>query len=189
MAEVVDARARLAGRRTSLIPLEAVHYGALRRVELGADLAYRWRHHGRHEAPEHFAESLWSSSVANFLVGSERHDGPVGITSLYNLDLATGSCYLAAARFTHGMELGPRIIGAVALTLDYAFDCWPLRKVHMEVPEYNFHQIARITQDLAVVEAKFEKHVFLKGQYWDLNIVTVWRDKWSELSSRYLRFA
>jgi hypothetical protein len=181
--------AGLVGRRTKLIPIEPAHYSLIRRFELSPSLAFRWRFHGNHEAPEEFAARLWSDALAHFLVVGIPEADPLGMISLYRPDHANGSVFLAAASFLEGREVGSRIIGAIGLALDYAYFGWPFRKVYFESAEYNLLQFESARGWLLVEEARFREHIFLKDRFWDLVVLALWRETWIIEREKVLRFA
>lgn len=179
----------LRGPRISLRAVEPRDYAELRRVELSGQLAFRWRHHGTHEPPEVYASSLWADVLFNFLAFRTDNGEPFGIVSGYRPDMVGGHLCLAAARFERGVGLSTEMVAAVAIAIDYAFIGWPFRKVYLETPEYNLGQFLRDgRQSPFEVEARLREHVFLSGSYWDLVILSVSRNRWSEIADTYRRF-
>jgi hypothetical protein len=184
---MVDAN--LTGKRIRLRPLEPSDYAGLRRQELGEHLSFRWRHHGAHDQPEAFADALWAGALVHFIVEDLRGGVPLGIVSAYGADFATGTVYVAAAKFSGGVETGSRFVGAIGLVGDYLFNGWPFRKVYFETAEYNLAQFDGAMGWLFVEEARFREHIFLGGRYWDQIVLALWRDTWTEQRTRLVRFA
>ena len=159
------AEARLVGRRIRLRPLEPSDYAGLRRQELGEHLAFRWRHHGAHDQPEGFAGGLWAGALAHFIIEDLKTGLPLGIVSAYSADFATGTVYVAAAKFATDVEAGSRVVGAIGMFLDYVFSGWPFQKIYFETAEYNLPQFDGAMGWLLVEEARFREHIFLGNRY------------------------
>ncbi len=183
------ASAALEGARVRLRPLEPIDYAGLRRQELTAQLAFRWRHHGAHEPPEFFPNSLWAHALVHFIVEDKIQNVSIGIVSAYGADFQTGTIYIAAAKFDSKLEVGSRIVGSIGLLIDYLFQGWPLRKIYFETPEYNLQQFEGAVGWLLVEEARFREHVFLNGRYWDQVVLTLWRDNWIQNRKHVVRWA
>lgn len=183
------AAAGLRGSRVALRPIEVADYPALRRAELSDELALRWRHHGRHDPPEAFGASLWLDSLFHFLAYDIRTSDIIGIVSSYSPYWEGGSCYLAAARIGDQSRMGSKMVGAVALAIDYIFNGWPIRKIYFETAEYNFVQFDGAVGRFLEEEGRLREHVFLNGRYWDQIILALWRSTWTSQGYVARRFA
>src|SRR5260370_14095711 len=74
-----DRAVKLVGRHAALQPIRPQDYDALRMIELSADLVPLWRHQGATPSPEQWAQGLWNSVLAQFLVVDISDSSPVGI--------------------------------------------------------------------------------------------------------------
>jgi RimJ/RimL family protein N-acetyltransferase len=164
---------RLSARGVDLLPLDPEDLPSLRREEVSRFLAFRWRMHGRHLNPSEFTEMVWAGSLFQFLVFSG--GTPIGLVLAYQADHANGHFRLGAVRFGHSLDT--HLMTAVALSLRYAFQGWPFRKVYAEVPAYNTSLVKSMTSTkLFELEATLGEHLFLAGSYWDLHYFVARRE-------------
>jgi len=56
---------------------------------------------------------------------------------------------------------------AVAVFVRYLFKTFPLRKIYIEVPGFNWAQMASGEGILFEVEGVLKQHEYYDGQYWD----------------------
>jgi hypothetical protein len=169
--------------------VEPADYPHLRKAELGDQLAFRWRHRGRHDPPETFAQGLWADSFLHFI--AELNDGgrPLALISAYSLASDSSSCYLGAARFEAGPIASSPTVGAIGLAVQYLFVGWPLRKIYLETPEYNLRQFDGAVGWILKEEARLVEHEYLNGRYWDHVILALWRDDWTKFGRQITRWA
>jgi hypothetical protein len=172
-----------------LRPLEPRDYPLLRRQELDEQLAFRWRHHGRHVAPDEYMAGLWNDALAHFIVESTVSSKALGIVSAYNANMETQTVYVGIAKFDAEFTFVSPMVGAAGLLFDYLFTGWPLRKIYLETAEYNYGQFDGGLGWLFLEEARFREHVFLRDRFWDLIVVALWRDSWLKYREELLRYA
>lgn len=166
----------LTGRRILLRPIVPRDYEYLFQVErriLGA----RFRGHGASGSLEQFVQSLWAGVHSQYLVVDREGGRPRGLVCAYKANLVDGWTYFAAAKFDPGDHTGS-ILDGVALHLEHCFETWDLRKVYLEVAEYNLHQFASLTKHLCEQEAHLKEHTRLRGRYWDEYVFAVTRERW-----------
>jgi hypothetical protein len=166
------------GRHIYLRPVTPGDYGWMQKADSAGDLSIRWRFRGATPSPEQWLQSIWGGTLAQFLVVERRGDQPKGVVALYRVNFQHGHGALAAARLTD--ETSPVMVLGIALFLRYVFTCWNLRKLYMEVPEFNYPQMASGLGRLFEVEGKLRDHTFYDGQYWDELVLAVYRDAWLE---------
>ena len=189
-ALTVSAEARLICRGTRLIPVQPEHAAFLRRVELESVAAFRWRHAGVHAPPDEFLSSLFSDVLCSFLVTRASDQPPMGMVAAYGADLRNGHCRVGASRFgPTPVGFQPELVRAVFMVFDYLFQGWPLRKIYLEVPEYNMTQIGSSIGRLFDAEAQLKEYVYLDGKYWDQFLLSLTRERWDQVRPRYERFA
>jgi hypothetical protein len=165
-----------------LVPLAPEHLSALRNLELGDDIAFRWRHGGAHVHPDAYSQSVWDGVLASFLVFDRQNaTEPRGLVTAYQADTANGHCRVAATRFGVGTSSSFATIRGLFLLFDYLFKGWNFRKLYLEVPSFNLSQFTSAADHLFDEEARLVDYVFLDGEYWDLVFLAldraVWRDQ------------
>jgi RimJ/RimL family protein N-acetyltransferase len=96
-------------------------------------------------------------------------------------DFRDGIAYLGVIAAPQFRRSG-LVFEGVALALDYGFLNWNLRKIYAEMLEYNFDSVATGANTLFEIEARFRDHAYWGGDYWDLIVMTVTRDRWQEIS-------
>jgi hypothetical protein len=175
----------LEGRHVYLRAVTQRDYPLLRMLETSSDLAPRWRFRGATPSPESWAQSIWAGMLAQFLIVGRRDDEPLGIVGIHNANPQSGFAYLQAARFDLSKH-SPAVMLGLALFLEYAFACWNLRKLYMEVPEYNLPQIGRALRRLVTIEGQLKGHSVIDGRAWDEYILAIYRDAWREHGRRVL---
>ncbi len=173
-----------------LVPLAPEHLSALRNLELGDHIAFRWRHSGAHYHPEAYSQSVWEGVLASFLVfDRERMSEPRGLVTAYQADTANGHCRVAATRFGVGTSSSFATIRGVFLLFDYLFKGWNFRKIYLEVPAFNLEQFTSAATDgLFVEEGRLHEYTYLDGEFWDLVFLALGRDRWAEQRRRLTTF-
>lgn len=172
--------------RSQLVYLRVVtpgDYELLHQAETSPELGPRWRHRGATPGPEEWAQGLWASVLAQFLVVEAANNQPIGIVAAYKGNFRDGHARLAAARFGSAART-PLMAFGFALFVRYVFHNWDLRKLYLEVPEFNLDQFSSIIEKYAVVEGRLKDHVFAAGAWWDELILAVYRETWEERGSR-----
>lgn len=178
MATSPPAPPRLGNSRVRLRPVEPSDYPHIYRSELSERLGPIWRHRGGTPSFESFTASLWAGVVAQYLVVRRDDPTPLGIVSLYEPDSTNGHAKLAAARFSDTIDR--EFVEAVAMFIEHCFSSWPLRKIYLEVPEYNLHQMAGLIGPLIIEEGRLREHLFKLGRWWDFVTLALYRDRWDE---------
>lgn len=182
-----SATARFDRSKIRLRPLNDGDYRLLRANEMSAALTFRWRFHGEHLAPERYSAQLWDGVLCQFVVERVSDSAVLGHVALYNADHVNGHCYLAGAKFSSAE--GIEFIVGLLLLVEHAFQGWPMRKIYLEAPEYNYSQFDGAEGWLMDVEGRLSEHTFLDGRYWDLVIGSISRVRWERVRSRVLRMS
>ncbi|MBN1529173.1 MAG: GNAT family N-acetyltransferase [Thermoleophilaceae bacterium] len=189
--------APLAGKHVALRPLRPDDYPALARWE--GQLGVRWRVRGMTPAPDDWMRRLWQGVLVQFMVlnnegnvvgdnivgGLSRTERQVGLVVVYDADFLNGYAKLAAARFDPGAK-GPHLVFGVGLTLHYVFTHWNLRKLYLEIPEFNLPQFDAGWQELFEPEGTLREHRFYDGRYWDEHTFAIYRDRFYEFAGDLL---
>jgi hypothetical protein len=101
----------------------------------------------------------------------------LGILACYDLDLRNGFAYFGGAKFDRGSR-SPDFIEGSVLFIEYVFACWPLRKLYLQVAEYNLDQIGSGVGRLLNEEGRLREHRFFAGRYWDEVMLSIDRAAW-----------
>jgi len=108
----------------------------------------------------------------------------VGVATLYGIDLLHGWGYFAAVVSPKYQRLPEAYIGLAAV-LQSILKIYPLRKIYMEVPEFNLPLIESVTRGMGKVEATIPDANFYFGRYWDTIILALYTDNVRVRLSRF----
>ena len=194
-SQASDLTSESLGRPFGVAPLRGQHvllrliipedYRFLRVAELSGDLGVRWRFRGSTASPEQWSQSLWQSTLAQYLVVRTDDPTPLGLVAAYRANFQDGHAYLAAETFG-GRRPAPVMLFGVALFIDYLFACWNFHKLYLEVVEYNMDQFESGIGRLFDVEGRLRHHVWYDGRRWDQLLLALYRDTWRRESARVL---
>ena len=169
----------LVGRRVRLVPVVPAHHRRLYEISVSGDNLFRWRYHGVSPSFESFERSLYNGVLCQFAVlkkdkqTKSHQDDVVGLVVAYNADLRNGHCYIAAVRDT-SLSIG--ILEALSLFVSHVFCHWPLRKMYLEVAEYNVGQFASaVRRKIITEEGRLRNHYYLNDDYWDHVMYALYR--------------
>lgn len=170
----------LTGRHVQLRPVTQADYHWLRIAELAEDVAPRWRHRGATPGPEAWAGTLWAAVLAQFIVVPVGEPAQaLGMVSLHDVDLRNRTGHFSASTFLPATPSPAFLMGA-ALFVDYIFSYWNLRKLYLEVVEFNLPQFASEVGRTVEIEARLRDFVYFNGRYWDKLILAITRERWME---------
>jgi hypothetical protein len=164
-------------RAVYLKPLVPEDYPYIRQAESAPELSARWRYRGATPSPDEWLQGLWAGRLAQFVVVARRSSTPIGLVAAYRANFQQGHAALAAERFGSARR-SPLLVVGVALFVDYVFKCFALRKLYMELPEFNYEQFASGTDRYFTVEGRLRDHSFYDGRYWDELILAIDRRTW-----------
>jgi len=167
----------LLGRTVLLRPLTPADYNFMHLAETSSELGPRWRFRGSTPSPERWNHETWSQCLAAFLVIRRSDDVPVGYVAVHQANFQDGHAHLSATKLVPEGPV-PALSLGLALFLRYVFSCWNLRKLYMDVPEYNYGQFASGLEDIFVMEGRLRDDLFAEGRYWDQIILAIYRDSW-----------
>lgn len=176
---------RLQGRHVHLRAVLPEDLTYLRLVETSSELAPQWRLRGSTPSPQDWAQGSTAGVLAQFLALANRDRAKVGLVTAYNANFRDGHAQLAAVAFDPARP-GPLMPIAIGLFIEYVFRCWPLRKLYMDVAEYNLPQFASGVDKLFSAEGHLREHYYLDGQYWDKYILSLSREQWGDHPKRFL---
>ncbi|MFG3440062.1 N-acetyltransferase [Nonomuraea sp. NPDC047897] len=131
---------------------------------------------------------LWASSpgevAAQFEVAPRDGGPPAGLSGLHRLDLNGG--HVQAGVFVDpaaGAETGA---AAAALTVNYAFSGWSVRKVYLWTVEQAVGELSGVSE-IVRREATLRQFVHDRGELRDLNIFAVYREAWQSIGQDLLQ--
>jgi len=131
-------------------------------------------------------DSLWLGVLCQFVIMEIRGGVPRGTAVAYNADLNHGYCYVGVAMTpeTQGTGLA---VEAFLLFVRHLFATYRLRKLYMDVPEYNLRPLERAIGSAFLVEGRLRDHTYSQGQYWDRIYLAVYPDRVQHLYATLLR--
>jgi RimJ/RimL family protein N-acetyltransferase len=156
-----------------LDPVQPDDIGFLYQLAAQSETSFRWRYRGAPPAFDRFVNDLWQQVMVQFVVRGTAKNAPAGHVVVYGADPSLHHAYLGAAFLpAHvGSGLAAQI---VALAVRYLFHTFPLRKVYLEVPGFNYDQIRSGEGRLFTVEGRLRDHAFYAGQYWDQYLCAIY---------------
>lgn len=186
MAVFTGVGLALVGKHVRLAALEPQYYEAMRNIELDQVVPDRWRFRGATPSPDEYISSLWRDVLLHLAVLT-RHSGElVGSVSAYGARRRSGTVNAAVVMTprVHNTGLG---IEAMAIFVEHLFAHWNFQKVYLEVLEGNLRRFARITEELASLEAVLHGHEVQEDSYQDLHILALFRGTWEAVASPFVR--
>ena len=139
------------------------------------DTGFRWRYRGSVPSFERFSSEFWAGVLVQLVARRIQDDQPVGHVVAYGGDMSMGHTFLGAVfqpEYT-GTGLAAQ---AVAVFVRYLFKTFPLRKIYIEVPGFNFAQMASGEGILFHVEGALKEHDYYDGRYWDKYYCAIYRE-------------
>ena len=169
-----------------LRPVRASDQEFVQIEETTGELAARWRFRGATPGPQEWMERTFAGVLAQYLVFVRAANAPVGLVTAYEAHFEHGTAKVAAARFGADAQRSPAMVPAVALLIRHVLTSWNLRKLYMDVPEYNLPQFDSLIGPYFGEEGRLVDHLFYGGAYWDHVILALYRDAWPEIERRIL---
>jgi RimJ/RimL family protein N-acetyltransferase/aryl carrier-like protein len=168
----------LDGQAFRLTPVEPNDTGFLYALAVQPETGFRWRYRGAPPPPDRFAVDLWKHTLVQYVARRTTDGQPVGHVVAYGADRDMHHVYLGAAfqpRYA-GTGLAAQI---VAVFVRYLFHTFPLRKIYLEVPGYNWAQVQSGEDQLFRVEGVLRDHYYYAGGYWDHIVCAIYPDQLS----------
>lgn len=166
----------LAGHGLRLDPVTPDDAGFLYSLAVAPETGFRWRYRGAPPPVERFAEDLWKQVLVQFVVRRTTDGEPIGQVVAYGADPTMHFVYLGAVfKPPHpGTGLAAQ---AVAIFVRYLFHTFPLGKVYLEVPGYNWPQVRSGEGTLFQVEGVLRDHHLYAGRRWHQYLCAIYRDR------------
>lgn len=181
-----SSTATLSGRRVFLRPPLPEDYRNLYMQDLSPEFGPRWRFKGSTPGYEAWTQALWANVLVQFLVTDRLSGEVVGRVVAANPNLSNGHCSFSVAK-SRRSDMTLRILDGAVLALEYLFRSFPIRKVYMQVMEYNLAQMERGLGLIAIEEGRLRQHEWLNGMYWDEVHYAIYRESWDRWSARLVQ--
>lgn len=166
------------GVRACLRPISDADIDALHAAELADGMLHRWRFGGVTPTRSEYAAALWRDVTSQFVVVGGARAELVGLVAAYRHDVQNGHAFVLAARFAEGLGATVCFAEGFALFIDYLFSLFDLRKLYFESPQYNLAQFGSAIGPLFEIEAIRVGEVFALGEYFDVMILSIERERW-----------
>ena len=78
-------------------------------------------------------------------------------------------------------------VQATALFVDYLFTYFSLRKLYVDIFEYNELSLRTCQRAGFTIEGDFRQHHYFNGRYWDQYRLALYREGWFDLRAKLIR--
>ena len=163
------------------------HHSFLFQLATEPSTGWRWTFGGAIPSIDEFVANLWRNVAAQFVVTRLADRTPIGHVMLYGVDLHQGHGNLSAVSTTEAQSSG-LLVEASLVFLRYCYTLWNLRKVYLELPEYNLPQFGSGLRGLMRQEAKLTDHTYYGGRYWDRIILAIYIEDLRSHDATFDRF-
>lgn len=171
---------KLSGKWVRLRIITPDDVDALHALMIQPPNLWRWVYHGRTPPLAEFSARLFDNPrvLAQFAVLPVGSDEIVGFVVADQVDASNGHAHVSAVLAPGWID---KVAGleAAALLIDYCFSERPFRKLYIEATDYTMHGLDEFDE-----EGSYREHVFHAGQWWDLHVYAVWREKWMNSTIR-----
>jgi RimJ/RimL family protein N-acetyltransferase/aryl carrier-like protein len=175
-AEAGSPLAPVLGNRTvRLTPVTPEDVRFLYGLAVHPETGFRWRYRGAVPPLDQFAADLWTQVLVQYVVRGTGDGQPVGHVVAYAADQSLRHAHVGAVFVPHctGTGLGGQ---AVALFARYLFHTFPLHKLYLEIPGYNWPQVRSGENRLFQVEGVLRDHDYYAGRRWDQYLCAIYPD-------------
>jgi len=183
---VVALGRHLQGRRAFLRPIGPQDYRALYDMAACGANNSRWRLRGSTPEPDQFVSMLWGGVSLQFGICAASDGRLVGLCSLYGEDASAGLARFAVL-MSEEVQGDAWPIEGVTRFLDYAFLARSLRKIYVEVPEYNLEVFGLGLARYFELEATLSDYVAFAGRTWSQSFYSCTFDDWRLRSPTFAR--
>ena len=101
----------------------------------------------------------------------------IGIVTVASPDFVNGFAFLSIAR-SPDVTAPAVFLDGVGAVLQFVFECWPFRRLYAEVTSGNLAQFERAVGDLFEVEGVRRNQYFMHGEFQDVALLTMTRERW-----------
>jgi RimJ/RimL family protein N-acetyltransferase/aryl carrier-like protein len=170
LAPVLDDQA------VRLVPVAADDLGFLYSLAIRPETCFRWRYRGAPPSFDRFVDDLWRQVLVQLVAKSTADNQPVGHVVAYGADPAMRHLYVGAVFLPPfaGTGLAARAVG---MFMRYLFHTFPLHKIYLEVPGFNWSQVSSGQEHAFQVEGVLRDHDHYAGRTWDQYLCAVYRNQ------------
>ncbi|HEX8036196.1 MAG TPA: GNAT family protein [Ktedonobacterales bacterium] len=186
-APMAVAPVSLDGRFARLRPITQADYGFLWECRCHPEIMYLWMQGRTLPTFEQYVNELESAmrgTILQMMMIETRDDPhPVGFIFAYDYNrwdrhtFFTIAIHPAYTGFGWGAE-------ATLLFLNHLFAYMDLRKIYMEIYEFNNSSLAPLLRAGAHEEGRFRAHRYYQGAYHDVIRLAATREEWSETGAK-----
>lgn len=137
----------------------------------------RLRLNGATPSPEEFSRRMWDGVLGQWLVEGKSSRRRIGIVTVASPDFVNGFAFLSIAR-SPDVTAPAVFLDGVGAVLQFVFECWPFRRLYAEVTSGNLAQFERAVGDLFEVEGVRRNQYFMHGEFQDVALLTMTRERW-----------
>jgi hypothetical protein len=172
----------IAGRFCALSPVAPMYFPFLFGLLLEETSGYPWRFRGYTPAFDQFVTEISRDVFAHFVIIDKEAGTPIGYVGGYRLDLRSGHAYLMITM--RGRDRMSLAMGDACIEfLKFSFKHWPLRKIFVERPSFIGRRSA--LSRYCDSEGTLREFIYMDGQYHDLWIESMTRERVEELAARF----
>jgi RimJ/RimL family protein N-acetyltransferase len=122
-----------------------------------------------------FQQGMTSGILTQFVVQGRRDETILGHVIAYGADLNSGYAYIGGVMDPRSVRTGFGI-EAFEVFVDYLFATYALRKIYLEVPEYNMEQFSNGYRSILREEARLKDHSIYDSILWDRITLALYRE-------------
>lgn len=154
-------------------------HGALYALFMEGEGAMRWRFRGATPSYDEFAQALWQSIFAHFLVRRYESGRVIGYVAAYGAQVRDRHCYVAFIGVPEVRNRGSMVFG-MGLFVETLFRMAPFRKLYAEATAENLAQYRRaVDDDLVQVEGTYPEHEWANGRIQTVHTLALYRRTWA----------
>lgn len=149
--------------------------GFLYTLTVDPQTSFRWRYRGAPPPYDKFLADLWTHVLVQFVVHDKREAQPIGLVVAYGASPDHSFANVGAV-FTPGYAGTGLAAQAVELFVRALFRLFPLRKLYLEIPGYNWPQLESGQGTLFQLEGRLRDHYYYAGRLWDQYLGAIYPD-------------
>jgi RimJ/RimL family protein N-acetyltransferase len=159
-----------------LVPIEPDDLDVLYALAVAPETCFRWRYRGAPPPFDRFAADLWSHVLVQYVARRTGDNQVVGHVVAYGASQGLSHAYLGAV--FHPQYAGTGLAAqTVALFVRYLFQAFPLRKLYLEIPGFNWPQMRSGEGRLFQIEGVLREHHYYAGRLWDQYLCAIYPDR------------
>ncbi len=155
---------------------ESIDFEWYYRLSTKINSLINWRFYGSPPTREQFAQLMYVAVHCQFVAElssvSSNKDPRIGVVVSYNYDAQNNTTFLGT--ITSGNTNGLGVIISI-IFIEYLFNTWPIRKIYLEMPEFNTKSIKSAINRFLIEESRLKDHCFSYNRYWDYLTFALYR--------------